>query len=106
MKEGQTDIMMGMQSIEEDGRENTLDMLESGQKQKETDSQVTLKFQNENDANEISKVIQALAQKLEELNLIEWHKIQLKSGRKGFAIFFPEESWELVDNQKIELKKV
>ena len=52
---------------------------------------------------ENSKLIQALAQKLIENHLVEWHKISLKDSRKGYALFFPSDKWELVENELVEI---
>lgn len=94
------------QSTKEDFQENTLDMSEEKVK-KNLDSQVTLKFQEkekENNNNETVKIIQALADKLVKSKLLEWHKISLLDSRKGFALFFPSDKWELVENQLVEIK--
>jgi hypothetical protein len=51
------------------------------------------------------QVIHALIDKLVNSNLAEWHKITLKDGKKGLAIFFPIDKWELVNNELIQIKK-
>lgn len=96
---------MDTQSTPENTPKNIPAILENGQSQRNKDFPVSLKFQNDkNEREEIVKFIQALADKLIELNLVEWHKVQLKDGRKGYALFFPTNNWELVENELIEIK--
>lgn len=95
-----------LQSTKEDSQENTSAMLEEKAKIKK-DSQVTLTLQEkekENNNDETVKIIQALADKLVKSKLLEWHKISLLDSRKGFALFFPSDKWELVENQLVEIK--
>lgn len=88
-------------------KENTGATSESKVLQKK-DSQIIPKLsnqENENPNDELMQVIHAMIDKLVNLNLAEWHKITLQDSRKGIAIFFPVDKWELVDNELIQIKK-
>jgi len=93
------------QSSSEDGRSHMSDTSENGQNKEKEISPLILKLEEgtESEISQIAKLIQALADKLVRLNKAEWRKIQIKDGRKGFALFFPASDWEIVNDELIEL---
>ena len=96
---------MDTQSSSEDGRSRMSDTSENGQSNEKETSPLILKLdeESESEISQIAKLIQALADKLIRANKAEWRKIQIKDGRKGFALFFPASDWEIVNDELIEL---
>ena len=72
---------------------NKLQTVETNTEQKE-----------ENPNNELAIIIQTFADKLIDSKLIEWHKVTLLDSRKGYALFFPNDKWEFVNNKFVEIK--
>ena len=94
-----------LQFSKEEKKENTLDTsVKNGTKKNTTKSK---KKKNDNSSvsanSEAASLIQTLADKLIESKLVEWHKITLQDSRKGFALFFPADKWEIVNNELIEI---
>jgi hypothetical protein len=92
------------QSMKEDGLENTTPTSENTANPTEKDFQVTMSSKEKPTNTDIAKMIQMFAEKLVKEKYLEWHKIVLKDGRKGYALFFDNLKWELVDNQIVEIK--
>lgn len=91
--------MSVLRSTKEEHQDNILVTSENTAKEKK-DTQLTIKLEKDDNPNLVAaKLIQSFAKSLVDSKLLEWHKVSLKDGRKGFALFFPTDTWEVVENE-------